>query len=113
MENILTLGMSVAQISKLPVATLKLQLDHFLPHGENKTAIAKCLHGHLQHHLTSESSPHLTEEYIIMARDVVRDHGDDGMPRGLTVTVSTAQSAVRLLGPNKHIKMYGETWDRH
>ena len=25
-----------------------------------------------------------------MARDVVRDHGDDGMPRGLTVTVSTA-----------------------
>ena len=60
MENILTLGMSVAQISKLPVATLKLQLDHFLPHGENKTAIAKCLHGHLQHHLTSESSPHLT-----------------------------------------------------
>ena len=46
---ILTPAMSLAQINHLPLATLKLQLDHFhLAHGGNKKAIAKRLFDHLQ-----------------------------------------------------------------
>ncbi len=48
-EPILLQDMSIAQISKLPLATLKLQLDQFhLPHGGNKAAIVKRLHTYLQ-----------------------------------------------------------------
>lgn len=44
----LTPGMALSQISRLPVATLKLCLDHYhLPHGGNKQAVAKRLHKHL------------------------------------------------------------------
>ncbi len=43
-EPILSQDMSIAQISKLPLATLKLQLDQFhLSHGGNKVAIVKRL----------------------------------------------------------------------
>ena len=47
--EILTAAMSVAQISRFPLATLKLQLDHYhLPHGGLKKVVAKRLFDHLQ-----------------------------------------------------------------
>ena len=47
--EILTAAMSVAKISRFPLATLKLQLDHYhLPHGGLKKVVAKRLFDHLQ-----------------------------------------------------------------
>ena len=47
--EILTAAMSVAQISRFPLATLKLQLDHYhLPYGGVKKVVAKRLFDHLQ-----------------------------------------------------------------
>ena len=48
LQNNLNSGMSLAQILKLPVATLKLCLDQYhLAQGGNKKEIAKRLHDHL------------------------------------------------------------------
>ena len=49
--------MTITQINRLPVATLKLQLDQFhLPHSGNKKAIVRRLYDHLQ-----EQHPRETE----------------------------------------------------
>ena len=53
---ILTPEMSLAEINRLPLATLKLQLDNYhLPHGGNKKTIARRLQRHLRSHPASPS----------------------------------------------------------
>ena len=48
-EAVISADMTITQINRLPVATLKLQLDQFrLPHGGNKKAIVRRLYDHLQ-----------------------------------------------------------------
>ena len=56
-EAVISMDMTITQINRLPVATLKLQLDQFhLPHGGNKKAIVQRLYDHLQ-----EQHPRETE----------------------------------------------------
>ena len=53
----LTPEMSLYQITRFPVATLKLCLDQYhLPHGGNKKVIAKRLYDHLQATRGTDSS---------------------------------------------------------
>jgi hypothetical protein len=59
----LTSAMPLSQISKLPVTSLRLCLDQFhLPHGGNKTAVAKRLYDHLQSQSGQDSSDGEEEE---------------------------------------------------
>lgn len=63
--------MTLAQINRLPLATLKLQLDHYhLAHGGNKRAVAR----RLQHHLRTQQALNNVESHS--------SHSEDASPSG-------------------------------
>ena len=77
-EAVISVDITITQINRLPVATLKLQLDQFhLPHGGNKKAIVRRLYDHLQ-----EQHPRETEGSASSSSESDSSGGEDDAGSG-------------------------------